>query len=68
MASEHLKINDPDYVVVIVFVFFLQEFQDFELDTRLMLKSFLVTDYFDCDHSLCFVIKALQSLAERARA
>ena len=64
MPSENFIINDSYNVVVIVFVTIFEVLKDFQLNTCLILKPFLVPDDFNGDHLLLFVVKTLQSLSK----
>lgn len=64
MAAEDLKVLDPDDVIVIIGVCLHQVQEDFDFDSRLMLKSLFIPDNLDRDKRLCLVIQALERLAE----
>ena len=68
VASKHIIIEYPHYVIFILLVTIIQHLQDFQLNAGLMLKSFFISDDFDCHQLLEFVVVALDSLTERARA
>ena len=66
MLSEYSVVLDPDDVVRIVRIILFQMLENFELNTCLMLESFLVSNQLHCYNLLSLVIKAFQCLAERA--
>ena len=68
MPSEDFIVNDPNDVVVIIFISVFQVFKDFQLNTCLVLKSFLVADNFNGYHLLLFVVKTFESLPKAATA
>lgn len=58
MPSEDLIVNDPNYIIIIVLIAVFKVLKDPQLDACLILEPFFVTNYFDRDHLLLFVIEA----------
>ena len=67
MLSKYKIIVDPDHVILIKLIVIIQELQNLELHTSLILELFLVSNDFNSDHMPCFMIKAFDSLSEGAR-
>lgn len=67
MLSEDCVVEDAYDVVFIIFVFVLEIAKKAQLYARLVLKSLLVSNDFDCDHHARLVVETLKRLAETAR-
>ena len=68
MSPEYLVVNYSNDIVIIVLVAVLQIFKYPKLHARLILEPLLVSNDFDRDQLLLFVVKALQSLTKTATA
>lgn len=68
VSSEDFVVNDPDNIVVIVFVPVFEILQNFKLHTCLILKPFFVADNLDSHHLVFFVVKAFKCLPKTATA
>lgn len=62
VAPEDLIVNYLNDVVVVVLVPVLQVLKNLEFNTGLVLKTFFVSNDFDGNHLLLFVVKALKRL------
>ena len=67
VSSEDIIVKDPHYIVFIVGIPIIEHFQEFKFYWCLMLKPFLIPDYFDCNQLLKFMVEAFYCLAETAR-
>ena len=66
MLSKKQIVEDSDHIVLIMHIIIIQIFQDFELDSSLVLELFLVSDYFESHLLLCLVIEAFDCLSKAA--
>ena len=66
MLSEDHVILDSDNIVLIVSILMIQELQNFEFHTSLVLEFLLISYNFYCDKFFGFMIEALDSLTEGA--
>lgn len=64
MTPEHIVVQYPHNIIIILWVLIIQKFQDLKLYTCLVLKSFLIPDNFNRYNLLRFMVKAFDSLAE----
>ena len=67
MLPEDGVVEYPHNVVLIVLILALEEAKQAQLDSCLMLESFLIADYFDCHHRSGLVVIAFQGLSKAAR-
>ena len=68
MLTEDGVVMHSHDVILIVLVLLLEVAKQAQLDTSLMLEALLVTDYFDGNHHLVLMVKALEGLAKTTRA
>ena len=68
MFAENGVVKDPHNVVFVILVFVFEESEQAKFYACLVLESLLVANYFDSNHHLLLVVKALQSLAKATRA
>lgn len=68
MLSKHKLINLAHNVLFIVGIIYVQSLNEFCLDEALLVQSFFITQYFECNVLFGLVIDALQHDAERPLA
>jgi hypothetical protein len=66
VLSENTVVLHADDVILIILVMIIQVFQNFELNTCLILKLFLIPDNFNSNVFFGLMIKTLDSLTETA--
>lgn len=67
VLSEDGVVIDPHDIVLVVFVFALEEAEKAQLNSRLMLESLFIANYFDCYHCPRLVVEAFKCLSKTAR-
>lgn len=64
MLSEYYKVFHPYNIIYIFGIVFLQVLEYFEFNASLVMKSLLISNNFNCDVGIGFIVVAFYGLAE----
>lgn len=68
MLSKHAVIVNPNDIVLVILIVEIKVFENLKFHACLILELLLVSDDFDCDHFLSFMVHALDGLSETSLA